>query len=150
MKKKLKDSVNKNISEDIMENLKEIRWKQRFQNFERSFFLLKEYKMIEKPSKIERAGGIQFFEMTFELAWKVLKDYLESEGFEVKSPRAAIKQGIQIELIEDGHLWIDALDDRNLTSHTYDEDTANEMEIKIREKYYFILEKLHEKLGKEL
>ena len=133
-----------------MEHFKVIRWKQRFENFEKSFLLLKEYIQIPKPSKIERAGGIQFFEMTFELAWKVLKDYLESEGFEVKSPKATLKQAIQSELLEDGHLWMDALDDRNLTTHTYDEEVALELEYKIKTDYFKILKHLYETLKGEL
>jgi nucleotidyltransferase substrate binding protein (TIGR01987 family) len=133
-----------------MENLKVIRWKQRFENFEKSFLLLREYIKIKVPSKIERAGGIQFFEMSFELAWKMQKDYLESEGFEPKSPKATLKQAFQSGLIEDGYIWMDALDDRNLTVHTYDENTAEEIEFKIRNDYYFILEKLYNKLKVEL
>ena len=133
-----------------MKNLKIIRWKQRFENFEKSFLLLREYIQIKNPSKIERAGGIQFFEMSFELAWKMLKDYLESEGFEPKSPKATLKQAFQSDLIEDGHIWMDALDDRNLTVHTYDEETAEEIELKIKNEYYLILEKLYNKLKEEI
>ena len=89
-----------------MENLKEIRWKQRFENFDKSYKLLKKYSNQEIKTELERAGIIQFFEMTFELAWKVLKDYLESEGYMVKSPRETVKQAFQIGLIDNGHVWI--------------------------------------------
>lgn len=75
-----------------MENLKEIRWKQRFKNFEKSYKLLKKYSNQDIKTELERAGIIQFFEMTFELAWKVLKDYLELEGYIVKSPRETVEQ----------------------------------------------------------
>ena len=129
-----------------MENLKDIRWKQRFENFERSFKLLNQYIKIEKPSEIERAGGIQFFEMSFELAWKMMKDYLESEGYNVKSPRETIKQAFQYGLIEDGYIWIEGLDDRNLTVHTYDEETADLVDDKIKNIYFAIMEKLYIKL----
>ena len=77
-----------------MEYLKEIRWKQRFENFNESYILLDRYSKKEDLSKLEQAGLIQFFEMTFELAWKVLKDYLESEGYIIKSPRETIKPSI--------------------------------------------------------
>lgn len=133
-----------------MENLKEIRWKQRFQNYERAFLLLSNYIKIEKPSEIERAGGIQFFEMCFELSWKVMKDYLESEGYEVNSPRNSIKQAFQSGLIKDGHEWLDGLDDRNLTVHTYDEKTAEEINGKIKNKYFPLLKEFYEKLKGEL
>ena len=69
----------------------------------------------------------QFYEICFELSWKTMKDYLESEGFEVKSPREAIKLAFQTGLVEDGELWIEALEARNMTSHIYDEETINKI-----------------------
>jgi nucleotidyltransferase substrate binding protein (TIGR01987 family) len=121
----------------------ELRWQQRLQNFSKAFLLLKSTVALEAPSVIERAGMIQFFEMSFELAWKLLKDYLEEEGFMVKSPRDAIKQAFQAELIGDGQLWLEALKDRNLTVHTYQEETAREVEGKISQVYFLLLERLH-------
>lgn len=133
-----------------MDNLKDIRWKQRFENFEKSYKLLEKYSQQEIKTDLERAGIIQFFEMTFELAWKVLKDYLESQGYIVKSPRETIKQAFQIGLIDSGHIWIDALSNRNLTTHTYDEVLANKMVKEIIELYYPELKKMHNNLYKEL
>lgn len=131
-----------------MENLKEIRWKQRFENFDKSYKLLKKYSNQEITTELERAGIIQFFEMTFELAWKVLKDYLESEGYMVKSPRETVKQAFQIGLIDNGHIWIDALSNRNLTTHTYDEELASKMTSEILNAYLPELDKLYNKLSK--
>ena len=88
--------------------------------------------------------------MTFELAWKVLKDYLESEGYTVKSPRETVKQAFQIGVIDNGHVWIDALSNRNLTTHTYDEELANKMTNEILSAYIPELEKMYDKLSKEL
>ena len=122
---------------------RDVRWIQRFQNFEKAFLLLQDTLHIEKPTVAERAGLIQFFEMTFELAWKLLKDYEEEEGFVIKSPRDAIKHAFQTNIIISGHTWIDALEDRNLTSHTYHEKFAIEVEEKIRNKYFPVLEKLY-------
>jgi nucleotidyltransferase substrate binding protein (TIGR01987 family) len=113
-----------------------IRWKQRFVHFRKAFLLLEQTMTIEHPSDAERAGLIQFFEMSFALAWKVLKDYLEEEGFAVASPRDAIKQAFQVGLLEDGHVWIEALKDRNLTVHTYEEKIAIAVEQKIRDSYF--------------
>jgi nucleotidyltransferase substrate binding protein (TIGR01987 family) len=133
----------------LMDELKNTRWKQRFENFEKSYKLLERYSKQDIKTELERAGIIQFFEMTFELAWKVLKDYLESQGYEVKSPRESIKQAFQIGLIEDGHVWIDALTSRNLTSHTYDEAIAKKLVNDIRERFYPALKAIYEKLLEE-
>ncbi len=133
-----------------MDNLKEIRWKQRFENFEKTYKLLEKYSEQTITNELEKAGIIQFFEMAFELAWKVLKDYLESEGYMVKSPRETIKQAFQIGLIDNGHIWIDALADRNLTTHTYDEELASKMATEIISVYLPELKKMYDKLSKEL
>lgn len=133
-----------------MSELKEIRWKQRFENFNKSFILLDKYSKKEELSELEQAGIIQFFEMTFELAWKVLKDYLEAEGYIVKSPRETIKQAFQIQLINDGHIWMEALAVMNLTTHTYDEKLVNKLINDIINIYFPELKLLHDKLEKEL
>ena len=122
----------------------DVRWVRRFSNFERAFLLLQDSLKTEQLSILERAGLIQFFEMTFELSWKLLKDYEETEGFIVKTPREAIKQAFQSGLINNGHDWIDALQDRNLTAHTYNEETAIAVEAKIRNKYFQLLLEIYE------
>ncbi len=131
----------------MSETSPDIRWKQRFQNFEKSLLLLERALEIESPDIVQKAGLIQFFELTFELSWKVMKDYLEAEGFEdIKSPRAAIKKSFEIELIENGHLWIKLLEDRNLTTHTYDEETVDKIEQLIRNEYAPSIRAFHEKI----
>ena len=128
---------------------KEIRWKQRFVNFEKAFQTLERTVAIEHPSEAERGGLIQFFEVTFELAWKTLKDYLEADGFQINSPRDVLKQAFQSGIVQDGHAWIEALDDRNLAAHTYNEETALKIERLIREKYFPAISALHETLKSE-
>ncbi len=128
---------------------KDIRWKQRFQNFEKAFMLLERTLKINNPSEAEKGGLIQFYEMSFELAWKLMKDYLEELGFTVNSPREAVKQAFQSGIIEDGQGWIDALEDRNLTTHTYDESTAEKVVSTIRSSYFPMLQQLHSGLSKE-
>nr|WP_264371939.1 nucleotidyltransferase substrate binding protein [Salicibibacter halophilus] len=110
---------------------------------------MRENKDNPLETDLERAGLIQLFEMTFELSWKVLKDYVEAEGYIVKSPRQTIKQAHQMDLIEDGHAWIDALSDQNLTAHTYDEAVAEKLLKNIRNHYFPMLEKMHVKFTKE-
>lgn len=114
----------------------DIRWKQRFVHFQKAFRLLEQTMLIDHLSDAERAGLIQFFEMSFELAWKVLKDYLEVEGFTIQSPRDTIKQAFQAGLLDNGHVWIEALQDRNLTVNTYEEKIAVAVEKKIRQMYF--------------
>ena len=126
----------------------DIRWKQRFSNYKRATKQLMEFIEKDQLNKFEVQGLIQCFEYTFELAWKTMKDYLEQEGLEAKSPRATIQTAFQMELITDGHSWIDALDKRTLMAHTYDESVANEAERLIREKYYPIILDLLSKLEK--
>ena len=87
---------------------------QRFANFKKATAQLTEFTEKDELNKFEVQGLIQCFEYTFELAWKTMKDYLELEGFNVKSPRATIKTAFQTELIDDGHVWIDALEKRKL------------------------------------
>jgi nucleotidyltransferase substrate binding protein (TIGR01987 family) len=130
--------------------MEDIRYLQRFENFEKSFLLLKSGLEIDTPSLVEKAGVIQFFETTFELSWKLMKDYLEYLGYDVKSPRDSIKTAFQIELIKDGSTWLEALMDRNLTVHTYDEAIANEVYKKIKESYSTLLEKLFVKFKDEI
>lgn len=126
----------------------DIRWKQRFSNFEKAFIQIT--KLLDKGelNKYELQGLIQCFEYNFELAWKTMKDYLENEGFDVMSPREAIQTAFRTSLISDGHTWIDALEKRNLMTHTYNEDLAKEAEALIRTSYYPIIAKLYNTLKK--
>ncbi len=126
-----------------------IRWKQRFVNFEKSFLQLEQAIQIKNPNETERAGLMQFFEIAFELSWKTLKDFLESEGLSTQSPREAIKQAFQSQLIANGGEWIEALEDRNLMVHTYDETTARQIEALIREKYHLLLQQFYHDFKKK-
>ena len=129
---------------------KEIRWRQRFVNFDKAFLALERTIAIENPSEAERGGLIQFFEVAFELSWKTLKDYLEAGGFQVKSPREVLKQAFQSGVIQEGHAWMDALDDRNLTAHTYNEEVALKIDRLIRETYFPVIAALHKTLRAEV
>ena len=102
----------------------DIRWKQRFQNFDRALALLREA-MENGPAalnQLEKEGAVQRFEFCFELAWKTLKDYLEESGlvFAAVTPRQVLKDGFAAQILPEGQVWIDMLDHRNLLSHTYD------------------------------
>lgn len=103
----------------------DIRWRQRFQNFEKAFLLLREalHKDWRAYSDLEKQGVVQRFEICFELAWKTLKDYLEYGGVELSpiSPRAVIKQAFAARILADGQLWIEMMEHRNQLAHIYDE-----------------------------
>lgn len=131
-------------------NAEDVRWKQRYANYKKAVMQLTEF--VEKPdlNKFEAQGLIQCFEYTFELAWKTAKDYLEAQGFVVRSPRQTIQLAFQTELIADGHVWIDALEKRNLMAHTYDENTTKEAERLIRVNYYSMIKALQDELEKLL
>ena len=79
---------------------------------------------------------IQRFEFTYELAWKLIKAYLEYQGIAVvNSPRSAFKEAFSTGLIFDGDVWIDMISDRNLTAHTYNQERAKEIYARVKEKY---------------
>lgn len=125
----------------------DVRWKQRLENFDKAMANLEAALALPQPDTFQKAGLIQFFEMSFELAWKTLKDHLEAEGhLEISSPRAALKKGFEVGLLQDGHAWMKALEDRNLTSHVYDEATADQVLQLIRDRYAGLLRQLRDTL----
>lgn len=102
----------------------DIRWQQRFANFQRAFLLLRDAMDSNLPelSQLEKEGIIQRFEYTFELAWKVLKDKMENDGLilDQVSPKVVIKQAFAAKYIDSPETWLRMMGDRNLMSHTYD------------------------------
>ena len=80
----------------------------------------------------------------------LLKDYLENEGYILSTPRETIKTAFSANLVDDGALWIDALEKRNLMSHTYEESVALSVGESIKGKYYFMIKKLYLKLKEEI
>lgn len=125
-------------------NDKSIRWKQRFQNFDKAFHQLgSAVKQLDSLSDLEKEGLVQRFEYTFELAWKTLKDYLESQNVEAKFPRETIKMGFQFEIISGGEIWMEMLEQRNLMAHTYDEEIFESAVHQISVFFFPEIEKLH-------
>ena len=111
-----------------MSDQKDIRWMQRFDNFKRAFARLTEAVTLAKQrklSELEEQGLIQAFEFTHEMAWNVLKDYLEEQGFrDVIGSKGATREAFKNGLIADGETWMEMIKARNLTSHTYNQDVA--------------------------
>lgn len=131
------------------------RWVYRYDNYHRAFLLLRE--AIEtsgsRPlTQLEKEGVIQRFEYTWELAWKVLKDYLEYKGIilETITPAAAIKAGFSANIISDGDIWMKALDARNKMSHTYNLKVFEAVIKDISALFLPVLDNLHITLMQEL
>ncbi|HRS02092.1 MAG TPA: HI0074 family nucleotidyltransferase substrate-binding subunit [Bacteroidota bacterium] len=97
------------------------RWKYRFKNYDKAFHKLS--MIVEKKTlnEIEQMALIQAFEFTLELGWKTMRDYLLENGFEVRSPKDAIRQAFLAQYIDDGDIWMEAIDKRNEYLHTYDD-----------------------------
>lgn len=132
-------------------NEQDVRWKQRFENFNKSLNNLENALDIVEPDVTQKAGIIQLYEVCFELSWNLLKDYLEEQGFtNLKFPRVCIKKAFETDIITDGNIWMEALENRNLSSHTYDEQMAERLILKITNQFYPILKKLKNKLEQEV
>ncbi|MBW1614975.1 MAG: nucleotidyltransferase substrate binding protein [Deltaproteobacteria bacterium] len=129
---------------------KNIRWIQRFDNFKKAFIRLTDAVDRKEYDELSEAGLIQTFEFTFELAWKTLKDYLESKGTIAKLPRDVIKVSFQNSIIEDGETWIDMLEKRNLLSHAYDEKTSRIALSYIKNNYFEAIKQVFDFLKNEL
>ncbi|MCX6291443.1 MAG: nucleotidyltransferase substrate binding protein [Bacteroidetes bacterium] len=128
---------------------KDVRWKQRFRNFEKAFIYFERAVEIEKYSDLEASGLVQAFEFTFELGWKTLKDYLYEMGTVTNFARDTIKESFKGKLIEDGHAWIEMLENRNELSHTYNNKTAKKAVKIIRKKYYPAIRQVYQFLKTE-
>jgi len=135
-----------------MEN--DIRWKQRFQNFEGAYILLDEALSngASSLSQLEKEGVVQRFEYTYELAWKTLKDYLENSGLVIApvTPRQVIKDSFAAKIIDSGDVWIKMLDHRNLLSHTYDSSVFEAAIEAIETEYLPALAEIYNQLKKEI
>ena len=133
-----------------MNTTEDIRWIQRFNHFVKALSQLREAVELSKQrplSKLEEQGLVQAFEFTHELAWNTLKDFLESRGVQNlygsrDTTRAAFKTG----LLKNGEVWMDMVQSRNLTSHTYDETIAARIVSAIRNAYFAEFETLRLKL----
>jgi len=105
-----------------------LRWKQRFENFDKALQTLHKASVAfanDKQNELYRIALIGSFSFTFELAWKTLKDYLYYSGVDLNLPREIIKHSYSSNLIKNGQIWIDMLDERNLMSHVYDQKLSS-------------------------
>jgi nucleotidyltransferase substrate binding protein (TIGR01987 family) len=123
---------------DALKN-KDVRWRQRFQNFNKAFAQLSSAATLAGQrtlSDLEKQGLIQAFEFTHELAWNTLKDFLEEQGtLNLYGSKDATRQAFATGLIEEGEIWMAMIQSRNRTTHTYDPATAREIENAITTQY---------------
>lgn len=129
--------------------MNDIRWKQRFQNFDRAFILLRsalEDQPLNQLSDLDQEGVIQRFEYSYELAWKTMKDYLEDNGVVISpvTPRNVIKEAFAAGIIKEGQIWVDMMLHRNLLSHTYDFSNFKKVLEAVDNFYLSTLGDLHE------
>jgi len=123
---------------------KDVRWEQRVSNYNKALKRFRaaiditdNLKVHDAVADLQKEGLIQRFEYTHELAWNVMKDYAEYQGkTDVKGSRDATREAFKMGLIEDGETWMDMIETRNDTSHTYNEDITEEIFVKIVKSYY--------------
>jgi len=127
----------------------DIRWKQRFHSFQKAFGQLKKAVEITRSrelSDLEKQGLIQAFEFTHELAWNTLKDYLEDRGtIGIYGSKDATRKAFAVGLIEDGEIWMEMIQSRNRSTHTYNERIANAIAEAIVSAYFDHFEKFKER-----
>jgi nucleotidyltransferase substrate binding protein (TIGR01987 family) len=132
----------------------DIRWKQRFDNFQRA---LKQLQMAlalmdeRELTDLEKQGVIQAFEYNYELAWNVIKDFYQYQGaISIQGSRDAFNLAFERGLISDGDVWMDMIKKRQLTTHTYNDDTSQEVLQAIVDEYYFQFDALKNALMQHL
>ncbi|MDD2759125.1 MAG: nucleotidyltransferase substrate binding protein [Methylomonas sp.] len=116
----------------------DIRWQQRFQNYKKALSQLTQAleQYDETAEALIKEGILQRFEFTHELAWKVMKDFLEYEGYQnITGSRSASRLAFSIDLLDDGQVWMDMIESRNRTVHTYDETVLEQEFAKVQDLY---------------
>lgn len=128
-----------------MENA-DIRWKQRLANYSKALSQLEKFiKKGKDLNELEKQGLIQAFEYTFELAWNVIKDYYEYQAVTgIQGSRDAFTIAFNRGLILNGEEWMKMIVSRTKTSHTYNEETADEISTAILSTYYKMFKELHQ------
>ncbi len=115
----------------------DIRWIQRFNHFSRALAQLSRFVEKGELNEFEKQGLIKAFEYTYELAWNVLKDYLEAQGETgIHGSRDAFRLAFRRGILENGELWMDMVRSRTLTVHTYNEEVAEQVVNDILNHYF--------------
>ncbi|XKH01373.1 nucleotidyltransferase substrate binding protein [Marinobacter nauticus] len=131
----------------------DVRWLQRFSNFRKALNQLDSAVQLSEErelSDLEKQGLIQAFEYTYELSWNTIRDYFRWQGNTgITGSRDAIREAFANGLVEDGDGWMRMLKDRNRTSHTYNEETAQEILKNILQLYHPLFGALQTRMADE-
>ena len=129
---------------------KDIRWQQRLDHLQNAFQALQDACQLSKYSKLERSGLIQTFEFTFELIWKTLQDLLLNRGYKgALGPRPVIEQAFHDDIIHKAEIWKKVLECRNMITHIYNEETAQEIADLIKKEFEPLFKEVVTNLLKE-
>ena len=124
-------------------------WQNRFSSYKKALGLLSEFINQKELSKIQRLGLIKAFDLSFDLAWNVIKDYFQYQGItEIQGSKDAFRTAFKQGLIEDGETWMSMIESRIQTTHTYNESVASDIAKDIINSYYDRFKELETKLEK--
>ncbi len=130
-----------------MADINDIRWLQRFANYGKALTQLKKFIDKGELNEFEEQGLIKAFEYTYELAWNVVKDFYEEQGEQsIQGSKDAFRLAFKRGLITNGEEWMEMVENRKLTVHTYNEETAVEIAELIRKKYFKCFNELYSAL----
>jgi nucleotidyltransferase substrate binding protein (TIGR01987 family) len=125
----------------------DIRWRQRLTNYRRALSQLQKFIDRGQLNELEQQGLIKAFEFTHELAWNVLKDYLQYQGNNaIHGSRDATREAFELGLLQDGDRWMGMIKSRNQSAHTYNKETADEISGLIVSDYFSLFRALEEKM----
>ena len=114
----------------------DIRWLQRFSNLKKAFVQLEKADALPRYSELEQQGLIKGFEIVYELTWNTLRDYLEDQSYTgITGSKDTFRLAIKVGLIVDSPVWMAMVASRNMSSHTYNEDTADKIAEAIKASY---------------
>lgn len=129
----------------------DIRWQQRFSNYRKALAQLETFFAPPALNEREQQGLIKAFEYTYELAWNTLRDLLRSQGdATLLGSRDTLREAFRLGLIENGEAWMLMIQDRNLTSHTYNRSTADAIAQNISGMYLACFQQLSRRLEQRM
>jgi len=116
---------------------RDVRWHQRLSNYNKALVQLAKFIDKGELNELEEQGLIKAFEYTYELAWKTMKDFYEEQGeVGIQGSHDTIRMASNRGIIKNGDKWMNMVQSRIRTAHTYDEETADEIADEIVNSYY--------------